>query len=70
MCQNGNFSYILKIVEKDPFLRLRMRAKEMFIGRYKSVPSFIVLAQQEHCFPEEGWNPAPSHRKPKKAQLK
>ena len=23
-------SYILKIVEKDPFLRLQMRAKEMF----------------------------------------
>ena len=24
------FSYILKIVEKDPFLRLQMGAKEMF----------------------------------------
>ena len=24
------FAYILKIVEKDPFLRLQMRAKEMF----------------------------------------
>ena len=23
-------AYILKIVEKDPFLRLQMRAKEMF----------------------------------------
>ena len=25
-------AYILKIVEKDPFLRLQMRAKEMFNG--------------------------------------
>ena len=25
-------TYILKIVEKDPFLRLQMRAKEMFNG--------------------------------------
>ena len=24
------FAYILKIVEKEPFLRLQMRAKEMF----------------------------------------
>ena len=24
------FAYILKIVEKDPFLRLQMRATEMF----------------------------------------
>ena len=24
------FAYILKIVENDPFLRLQMRAKEMF----------------------------------------
>ena len=24
------FAYILKIVEKDPFLRLQRRAKEMF----------------------------------------
>ena len=24
------FAYILKIVKKDPFLRLKMRAKEMF----------------------------------------
>ena len=27
-------AYILKIVEKDPFLRLQMRAKEMF-NRHK-----------------------------------
>ena len=27
-------AYILKIVEKDPFLRLQMRAKEMF-NRYQ-----------------------------------
>ena len=30
MCDNMAISaYILKIVEKDPFLRLQMRAKEM-----------------------------------------
>ena len=28
MCDK--MAYILKIVEKDPFLRLQMRAKEMF----------------------------------------
>ena len=39
---------------------------------YKSVSSFIVLAQQEHCFPEgDGFHPpTPGHRKPKKARLK
>ena len=31
MCDKTTISaYILKIVEKDPFLRLQMRAKEMF----------------------------------------
>ena len=31
MCDKMVFSaYILKIVENDPFLRLQMRAKEMF----------------------------------------
>ena len=31
MCDKTAISaYILKIVEKDPFLRLQMRAKEMF----------------------------------------
>ena len=31
MCNQMAISaYILKIVEKDPFLRLQMRAKEMF----------------------------------------
>ena len=31
MCDKMPISaYILKIVEKDPFLRLQMRAKEMF----------------------------------------
>ena len=31
MCDKmGISAYILKIVEKDPFLRLQMRAKEMF----------------------------------------
>ena len=31
MCEKMAISaYILKIVEKDPFLRLQMRAKEMF----------------------------------------
>ena len=31
MCDKMAISaYILKIVEKDPFLRLQMRAKEMF----------------------------------------
>ena len=31
----GISAYILKIVEKDPFLRLQMRAKEMF-NRHQS----------------------------------
>ena len=31
MCDKmATSAYILKIVEKDPFLRLQMRAKEMF----------------------------------------
>ena len=30
MCDKIAVSYILKIVEKNPFLRLQMRAKEMF----------------------------------------
>ena len=31
MCEKMTISaYILKIVEKDPFLRLQMKAKEMF----------------------------------------
>ena len=31
MCDKMAISaYVLKIVEKDPFLRLQMRAKEMF----------------------------------------
>ena len=31
MCNKmASSAYILKIVEKDPFLRLQMRAKEMF----------------------------------------
>ena len=31
MCDKiATSDYILKIVEKDPFLRLQMRAKEMF----------------------------------------
>ena len=29
-CKMAISAYILKIVEKDPFLRLQMRAKEMF----------------------------------------
>ena len=33
MCDKMAISaYILKIVEKDPFLRLQIRAKEMFNG--------------------------------------
>ena len=30
MCDKVAISYILKIVEKDPLLRLQMSAKEMF----------------------------------------
>ena len=30
MGQNGNFFLYFEIVENDPFLRLQMRAKEMF----------------------------------------
>ena len=41
MCEKMAISaYILKIVEKDPFLRLQMRAKEMFI---KSSPIFSTI---------------------------
>ena len=33
MCDKIEISaYILKIVKKDPFVRLQMRAKEMFTG--------------------------------------
>ena len=35
------FAYILKIVEKDSFLRLQMRAKEMFfMPRYGNEANF------------------------------
>ena len=38
MCDKMAISaYILKIVEKDPFLRLQMRAKKMF-NRHQSSP--------------------------------
>ena len=38
MCDKvGISAYILKIVEKDPFLRLQMRAKEMF-NRHQIFP--------------------------------
>ena len=38
MCDKMAIStYILKIVEKDPFLRLQMRAKEMF-NRHQFFP--------------------------------
>ena len=37
MCHKMAISaYILKIVEKDPFLRLQMRAKEMFVTNFFS----------------------------------
>ena len=36
MCDKIAISaYILKIVEKDPFLRLQMRGKEMFLNRHQ-----------------------------------
>ena len=48
-------AYILKIVEKDPFLRLQMRAKEMFnLGLGLQLhgpiyrPDFFVL-MLHHC---------------------
>ena len=47
MCDKMAISaYILKIVEKDPFLRLQMRAKKMFnrhqeFHEKKSFTSFI-----------------------------
>ena len=48
MCDKMAISaYILKIVEKDPFLRLQMRAKEMFDRDVK--PSI----QPDHGVPPE-----------------
>ena len=42
MCDKMAISaYILKIVEKDPFLRLQMRAKEMF-----NCPDFFSTNKQ------------------------
>ena len=36
MCDKMAISaYILKIVEKDPFLMLQMRAKEMFVNHHQ-----------------------------------
>ena len=44
MCDKMAISaYILKIVEKDPFLRLQMRAKKMLSSTI-TVQSFIGLA--------------------------
>ena len=43
MCDKMAISaYILKIVEKDPFLRLQMRAKEMF-NRISETLNFLVM---------------------------
>ena len=46
MCDKMAISaYILKIVEKDPFLRLQMRAKEMFNhhqSKYSLLAKFIA----------------------------
>ena len=39
---------ILKIVEKDPFLRLQMRAKEMIITNFKT--NRYLNNFQEHLF--------------------
>ena len=42
MCDKMAISaYILKIVEKDPFLRLQMRTKEMFNCNHFFTHSFI-----------------------------
>ena len=52
MCDKMAIStYILKIVEQDPFLRLQMRAKEMFnrhqnyikVGPASSLPPFAPM---------------------------
>ena len=41
MCDNMAISaYILKIVEKDPFLRLKMRVKEMFKETFLIITNF------------------------------
>ena len=37
-------AYVLKIVEQDPFLRLQMRAKEMF-NRAKGFRFLVVLTK-------------------------
>ena len=40
------YAYILKIVEKDPLLRLQMRAKEMFNSHHCL---FYCLSLVFHC---------------------
>ena len=43
MCDKMAISaYIWKIVEKDPFLRLQMRAKEMFVTNFFSTNKQLV----------------------------
>ena len=43
--------YILKIVKKDPFLRLQMRAKEMFI----EIPiNCLVISQKDFSHANNG----------------
>ena len=47
MCDKMAISaYILKIVERDPFLRLQLRAKEMF-NRHQFL--LLVYLQQNFC---------------------
>ena len=55
MCDKMTISaYILKIVEKDPFLRLQMRAKKMFNRHqfvfHKSQRSYGFLITKELIF--------------------
>ena len=42
-------AYILKIVKKDPFLRLQMRVKEMF-SRHQFLQFYIPLSTEKHKY--------------------
>ena len=49
MCDKMAISaYILKIVEKDPFLRLQMRAKEMFNRHHYPIISEYIFLEKPY----------------------
>ena len=47
MCDKmANSAYILKVAENDPFLRLQMRAKEMFVTQNRNSPFLARFREQ------------------------